>query len=193
MSPELKIGDVVVPSAWSQYLEAVFARETNGAYALPNFADREVPNFGMIFPQPVQLAAGPGEIQRISWFQVDRQLIGIARNASVTTSLVQCTTGNQCLKHRPRVVIGGNGVSGQAFVDNGAFREYVGKTFKATVLDTESAAVAHVAYANHKPFIAFRSVSDLAGGGGGNEIETFFQLASVNAATVVKAFLKALP
>jgi adenosylhomocysteine nucleosidase len=109
-------------------------------------------------------------------------------------ALAQCTANGQCLKHRPKVVVGGNGVSGQAFVDNRAFREYVGKTFKATVLDMESAAVAHVAYANSKPFIAFRSLSDLAGGGDGeNEIEIFSQLASDNSAAVVKVFLKALP
>ena len=41
VDPALNIGDVVVPSAWSQYLEAVFARETNGAYSLPSFAERE--------------------------------------------------------------------------------------------------------------------------------------------------------
>ena len=35
----------------------------------------------------------------------------------------------------------------------------------------ESAAVAHVAYANRVPFIAFRSLSDLAGGGSGHENE----------------------
>ena len=91
-------------------------------------------------------------------------------------------------------MVGGNGVSGQAFVDNKACREYVRKAFSAEALDMESAAVAHVAYSNAKPFIAFRSVSDLAGGGEGeNEMKTFFQLASDNSAMVVKAFLKALP
>ena len=54
----------------------------------------------------------------------------------------------------------------------------------------ESAAVAHVAYANAVPFIAFRSLSDLAGGESGeNQIRTFFQLAADNSATVVRAFL----
>jgi adenosylhomocysteine nucleosidase len=54
--------------------------------------------------------------------------------------------------------------------------------------------VAHVAYANQTPFIAFRSLSDLAGGGAGeNEMGTFFQLAADNSATVVRAFLAALP
>ena len=57
----------------------------------------------------------------------------------------------------------------------------------------ESAAVAHVAYANKVPFIAFRSLSDLAGGEEhDNEIETFAQLVSDNSASVVREFLKAL-
>ena len=47
-----------------------------------------------------------------------------------------------------------------------------------------------VAYANGVPFIAFRSLSDLAGGDqGANEIRTFFQLASDNSAAVVQRFL----
>jgi adenosylhomocysteine nucleosidase len=58
----------------------------------------------------------------------------------------------------------------------------------------ESAAVAHVAYANKVPFIAFRSLSDLAGGGEGeNEMGTFMGLASANSAAVVTAFIAALP
>jgi len=89
-------------------------------------------------------------------------------------------------------VVGGNGVSGQTFVDNAKFREWTFATFKADVLDMESAASAMVAYANNKPFIAFRSLSDLAGGGEGqNEIKTFFQLAADNAANVMIAFLEA--
>ena len=60
--------------------------------------------------------------------------------------------------------------------------------------DMESAAAARVAYANDKPFIVFRSLSDLAGGGDGeNEIGTFLQLASDTSAAVVRAFLTSLP
>ena len=56
----------------------------------------------------------------------------------------------------------------------------------------ESAAVAHVAYANGVPFIAFRSLSDLAGGDEGeNQIKTFFKLAADNSARVLLAFLAA--
>ena len=90
--------------------------------------------------------------------------------------------------------MGGNGVSGQSFVDNAKFRTYVFDTFKARVLDMESAAVAHVAYTNGVPYIAFRSLSDLAGGGeSANEIDVFLALASANAAKVVTAFLRAMP
>ena len=52
--------------------------------------------------------------------------------------------------------------------------------------------MAHVAYTNGVPFLAFRSLSDLAGGGSGqNEVVTFFQLAANNSAKVVTAFLGA--
>ena len=94
----------------------------------------------------------------------------------------------------PKVVIGGSGVSGGAFIDNAAFRDYTFKTFGARVLDMESAAVAHVAYANNVPFLAVRSLSDLAGGGEGeNQIEVFFGLAAGNSAAVVKALLRGMP
>jgi adenosylhomocysteine nucleosidase len=85
-------------------------------------------------------------------------------------------------------------VSGQSFVDNAAFRDWAHRTFDARVLDMESAAVAQVAYVNATPFIAFRSLSDLAGGDPGqNQARVFFQLASDNSAAVVRAFLRALP
>jgi adenosylhomocysteine nucleosidase len=44
------------------------------------------------------------------------------------------------------------------------------------------------------PFIAFRSLSDLAGGDAGpNQMVTFMALASGNSATVVRAFVAGLP
>jgi adenosylhomocysteine nucleosidase len=194
VDPRLAIGDVVVPARWSEYLESVFARERNGTYVLPGFADTSVPNFGMMFPQPVEVANGTGQPEKRWWFPVDATLLSVARTVAGTVSLNACAGDNKCLAQQPKVVVGGNGVSGAAFVDNAAFREYAQKTFGAEVLDMESAAVAHVAYANKVPFIAFRSLSDLAGGGAGeNEMGTFLQLASKNAAAVVEAFLKALP
>ena len=58
----------------------------------------------------------------------------------------------------------------------------------------ESGAVAQVAFANSVPFVAFRSLSDLAGGdAGANQMVTFMALASGNSATVVRAFVAGLP
>jgi adenosylhomocysteine nucleosidase len=190
----LDIGDVVVPDAWAEYLEVVFAREKDGTYTVPPFEEKQLPNFGMMFPQPVQIATGGSQPEKRYWFPVDPQLLATARRAMRAVTLKDCTPKQQCLGHKPKIVIGGHGVSGQAFVDNAAFREYARKTFAARVVDMESAAVAHVAYANGIPFIAFRSLSDLAGGGPGeNEMGTFFQLASDNSAAFVREFLKQLP
>jgi adenosylhomocysteine nucleosidase len=191
--PNLAIGDVVIPSEWSEYLEAVFAREKQGSYELPPYATATSTHYGMIFPQPVQIAQGHAPPQKITWFHVDPTLLTTARAIASTTVLHDCAQ-QQCLNHKPKVVVGGHGVSGQAFVDNKAFRQYARSAFQAEVIDMESAAVAHVAYVNAKPFIAFRTLSDLAGGGAGkNEMDTFFQIAADNAGAVVIAFLKALP
>lgn len=191
VDPTLNIGDVVVADDWGQYLESVFARETVDGYALPPFADTPFPNYGMMFPQAVDVLRAGVEAEERFWFPVDPEFLAIARKIAGGVALEDCAT--DCLGEKPKLVIGGNGVSGAAFVDNADFRSYVFDTFAARVLDMESAAVAHVAYANDVPFIAFRSLSDLAGGGEAeNEIGTFFQLAANNSATVVRAFLSTL-
>ena len=118
-------------------------------------------------------------------------MLAAARQAADEVQLNKCTSGGKCLGVDPVVITGGNGVSGPTFVDNAEYRDWVWDTFQADALDMETAAVAHVAYVNNVPFIAFRSLSDLAGGGSGeNEISTFFQLASDNSAEVILAFLQ---
>ena len=194
VDPALDIGDVVVAGRWAQYLEAVFARKDGEDWKLPAYAKRAMPNHGMIFPQPVEVRSRRSEAaEEMFWFETDRALLDVARQVAETVELDRCA-GETCLTRAPRVVVGGSGVSGTVFVDNSEFRKYVAEAFDASVLDMESAAVAHVAYANDVPFIAFRSLSDLAGGGEGeNEMATFFALASENSARVVKAFVAAMP
>ena len=194
VDPALDIGDVVVADRWAQYLESVFARKDGEDWTLPPFADRATPNHGMIFPQPVEVRSGRSEeAEDMLWFEADGALLDVARQVAEKVELERCA-GEACLTRAPKVVVGGSGVSGPVFVDNAEFRQYVAEAFDASVLDMESAAVAHVAYANAVPFIAFRSLSDLAGGGEGeNEMATFFALASENSARVVKAFVAAMP
>lgn len=191
VNPALGIGDVVVPEQWGQYLEVRLARETApGVYALPP-GKGNLPNFGMIHPRPVEVrSAARPEPERRFWFPVDEGMLEAARELEDIV-LDRCDERGQCLEREPKLVVGGNGVSGSAFVDNAAFREYLSQSFQANVLDMESAACAIVAYSNGVPFLAFRSLSDLAGGGEGeNEIEVFRRLAAANSSAVLLAFLR---
>jgi len=190
----LDIGDVIVADQWSQNLETAFARETDKGFEVsPSIRNDDLPAFGMMVPRSVMIARGDAPPETRRWFPVDPALLDTARAVAQTAPLARCVA-DRCLVHAPKVVVGGNGISAPVFLDNAAYRRYARETFKARVVDMESAAVAHVAYANGTPFIAFRSLSDLAGGSdAANEMHTFLQLASNNSASVVKAFVRALP
>jgi adenosylhomocysteine nucleosidase len=192
VNPNLAIGDVVVPAQWGEYQEQTFARETTSGWQ----ASSEFGNYGMMFPQSISLTqkdGKPDNEEQLFWLPVSQEMLEVAKDTANVVELSDCIQTRVCLEQNPKVVVGGNGVSGPTFVDNASYREWVWQTFQADALDMESAAVAHVAYVNNVPFIAFRSLSDLAGGGPGeNEISTFFQLAADNSAKVVIAFLEKL-
>lgn len=193
VNPNLHIGDVSVPEKWGQYLEVLMARESApGKFSpLARMDGQLFPPYGMLYPRSVETRTeAKPQLVRKFWFESDPKMLEVARSLG-SVELLSCKAG-QCLKRKPHVMVGGNGVSGQAFVDNAAFREYAFKTFQANVLDMETAAVAMVAYSNSVPFIAFRSLSDLAGGGEGeNEMHTFMGIAADNSAHVLLAFLAA--
>lgn len=194
IDPGLDVGDVVVPDRWAQYLESSFARETPEGFVPPagDYGSTDLPNHGMIFPRSVSVRRDGVPPERKIWFETDPGLLTIARSVA-GTRLARCFE-TLCLTNEPKLVVGGNGISGPVFMDNAKFRDYAFATFHAQVVDMESAAVAHVAWANRVPFIAFRSLSDLAGGQPGeNQAPAFFRVASENSATVVAAFLSALP
>jgi adenosylhomocysteine nucleosidase len=192
VNPQLHVGDVTVPAQWGQYLEVIFARETApGQYAVPPWVrDATIPNYGAMYPRGVETrTAAKPQVTRKFWFEADPKMMDAARRLG-GVELASCLNG-KCLSRKPQLVFGGNGVSGQAFMDNKAFREYTFNTFQANVLDMETAAVGHVAYSNGVPWIAFRSLSDLAGGGEGeNEMATFMGIAADNSAKVLLAFLR---
>ena len=196
VDPRLDVGDVVVADQWGQYLEVVMARKVGNGFEPPpgpRRNDQTFANLGMMFPSGVAIARGAQERERKFWFAADPAMLAVARTVAGNVTLKRCIA-DRCLAKPPRVIVGGNGVSGPAFVDNKELREWAFSTFQARVLDMETAAVGHVAYVNKTPFIAFRSLSDLAGGDPGqNQARTFFQLASDNSAAVVLAFLNAMP
>jgi adenosylhomocysteine nucleosidase len=193
--PSLNVGDVVAPERWAEYLESVMARETTpGVFAPPPEEELLGAHLGMIYPKSVGVRGPDGRLSRVFWFPADRRLLSAARRAAVGVHLQRCVSKTLCLSTAPKVRVGGSGVSGPAFVDNAALRAFLFKAFSAQVIDMESAAVAHVAYADAVPFIAFRSLSDLAGGDPGkNQAYLLFKFAAGNSAAVVKAFLRALP
>jgi len=196
VNPGLNVGDVTVPAQWGNYQEQLFARETPTGFA-PTRITTPFANFGMMYPQgtSVTVRGAPADsLERRFWFAVDSAALATARLVAARVRLNRCVGPNECLAHEPKIVVGGNGVSGPTFVDNAGYREWVWGTFRADALDMETAAVAVVAYENRVPFIAFRSLSDLAGGGPGqNEVRVFGRLAAENSAAVVIEYLKSLP
>jgi len=194
VDPGLHIGDVVVASRWAQYMGSVMARQTApGTYQPPPWMTDVIhPNFGMMFPRPVKVRSpAHPDMHKVFWFQADPRMLAVARRIR-SVALSACNAAKRCLAHKPGLVVGGNGVSGPAFVDNAQLRQYLFKSFQARVLDMESAATAQVAYSNGVPFLVFRSLSDLAGGDAGkNQMQTFMDIAAGNSAKVLLAFLDA--
>jgi adenosylhomocysteine nucleosidase len=196
VNPDLGVGDVVVPRAWAQYQDSLFARETEGGWEVGRRAVA-AGNFGMAFPMPVEVARKggvPDEEERLFWFPVDPRLLDAAQRAAGQASLARCQGDGECLDGEPRVLVGGRGVSGPTRVFNAEYREWVWEALEADALDMESAAVAHVAYTNDVPFIAVRSLSDLAGAAPSDRsFRRFRDLVIDNAAEVVMAVLDAVP
>jgi adenosylhomocysteine nucleosidase len=135
-------------------------------------------------------------------YPVDAAMLAVARN--LQPKLSQCGGApatpetapdpKRCMKHTPKMVVGGAGVSGTAFLANADYRKYLFENLQANTFEMETAALAHVAYANAVPYIAFRSLSDLAGGEAFNaDVAALFAsgLAETNEAAVTLAFLEA--
>lgn len=178
VDPSLAIGDVAVPSRWGQFLEVAMATPGRALPSIPGETD--LPAYGMLQPRDVLAGNADAPIAARRWFECDPDLLAIAATLNAR---------DEC-----RLVVGGNGISGSAFVDHAEYRRYLFDTFGAAVLDMETAAIAQVAFVNRVPFIAFRSVSDLAGGDeDANRISDFMDHAAGNAARVAKAFVAALP
>jgi len=200
VDPMLRVGDVVAPERWGQNMEVAYARETPDGFdppqGLPGGTD--LPGHGPFFPRDVIVGNAEMPAQERRWFPVDAELLAAARklvpDAPLAKKLPAAIDGTQeGLDHQPRLVVGGNGVSGSAFVDNAAYRAYLAEIYSARVVDMETAAVAQVAWTNNVPFIAFRSLSDLAGGDAGpNTMRIFMTLAAANSAAIVRSFVNAL-
>ena len=114
VDPGLNIGDVVIADRWGQYLEMLFARETDDGWATMPFFEYPYGNFDMMFPRSVTvLRPGAEHPETRFWFAADDQLLASARTMADKVALSRCTTEGSCLEEAPRIVIGGSGVSRQ--------------------------------------------------------------------------------
>ncbi|HEX5656901.1 MAG TPA: 5'-methylthioadenosine/S-adenosylhomocysteine nucleosidase [Polyangiales bacterium] len=130
-------------------------------------------------------------------FPVDPAMYAVALTLKPT--LQKCGTtadGSElCVSTQPALGLGGVGVSGSSFLANPTYREYLSTWLNAQAVDMETAALAQVARANGVPYLAVRSLSDLAGGDDFTDVGAFFGsgLAESNEAAVTFAFLDAWP
>ena len=147
VNPDLAIGDVVVPAQWGQYQEQLFARQTESGWET-GWYGQPFGHYEMMFPQKVTIPGRQGAPNREEsrlWFEVNAEMLEIAEQISGDVALKHCAGPGLCLTKTPKVVTGGNGVSGSTFVDNADYRAWIWETFQADAVDMETAAVAHIA------------------------------------------------
>ncbi|XP_030448251.2 bark storage protein A-like [Syzygium oleosum] len=219
-NPQLQIGDVTIPQYWAHTglwnwqrfgdgPEHELAFESNGddtrefgylefsdynnvsqnGEGVGNFLNRVWYQREEVFP----IDGVPEVRQHAFWVPVDQSYYGLS--AKITDlKLGACVNSSTCLPRSPRVVRVERGVTANVFVDNKAYREFLRSKFNATPIDMESAGVALVCHQLDMPFIAFRSLSDLAGGGSSlsNEASTFASLAAQNAVDAMIKFISLL-
>eukprot|EP00262_Sarcandra_glabra_P018434 TRINITY_DN661_c0_g1_i10.p1 TRINITY_DN661_c0_g1~~TRINITY_DN661_c0_g1_i10.p1 ORF type:complete len:344 (+),score=60.35 TRINITY_DN661_c0_g1_i10:181-1212(+) len=216
-SPSLQIGDVTIPHYWAhtglwnwqRYGDGPddeLSLESNGDFTrrfgylgFSNYnnvtknGEENLLNNVWYQPEEIFPINGIPEVrQHAFWVPVHEHYFSLAKKLE-GVELQRCVNST-CLERKPMVVRVSRGCSANTFVDNAAYRQFLNSKFNVTPIDMESAAVALVCHQQRTPFIAFRSLSDLAGGGSSqsNEAAIFGSLAAQNAVTVVIKFISLL-
>jgi len=186
--PALDVGDVVIPEKWAYHGEAAYLNDDgHGGYVRPDYLPPGRANFGMMFPTGVELTRADGSKDRLELLPVDAALFAVARRVAPTLPPMK-KSGRVV-----RVEAGGTGVSGPVFLDNAAYRDWIFHTWSARCVDMESTALVHVAWANAKPVLIVRGLSDLAGGQHGkNPIDQNEMSVSEIAAHVLRTIVEQL-
>ena len=224
INPAHHVGDVVVPDRWAMPMEVYWSADASPPMACgtpgdlsclsmklaPGADGKTLPSFTLpggptgLFVRESNLlstANAPAGEFRFD-YPVDAAMLQIVRG--LAPPLDRCgpraknASGDidpkQCVREKPQLIVGGRGVSGTAFLANPHYRAYLFEHLQAEMVDMETAALAHVAASNGVPYIAFRSLSDLAGASEFNtDVGVLFAsgLAETNEAAVTLAFLEA--
>lgn len=215
VNPANHVGDVLVPERWALPMETYWngdgsipsacgkpgeleclglklARNKDGQ-PLPEFRIGALSTGVFLRENHVVSSANSPQGEYRFDYEADPQMLAVARSLEPRLNRCGPHMPRQCVSEQPQLRIGGRGISGSAFLANPDYRSYLHQTLTAEAMDMETAALAHVAYANGIPFIAFRSLSDLAGGTDFKDVGAFFGsgLAEANESNVTLAFLEA--
>lgn len=224
VNPAHHVGDVTIPDRWAMPMEVYWSHDAGvpapcgkagdvsclglklaapNGQVLPPFNLPNAPT-GLFMRENFVMTSGHAPQGEFRFdYEVDPAMLAVAR--SIHPELQRCgpkatpqpngePDPKLCVHTQPQLVIGGRGVSGTAFLANPDYRRYLFETLQAQTFEMETAALAHVAYANHVPYLAFRSLSDLAGAEEFNaDVGALFAsgLAETNASAVTLAFLDA--
>ncbi|XP_039064069.1 bark storage protein B-like [Hibiscus syriacus] len=198
----------LVPEVYGDGAEDVLALESNGDYTKEigylrfsdynnsikcNISSENL--FNNVWYQAEEIFSVDGvpeQRQHAFWVPVNDHYFTTAERVEVLR-LGGCANAT-CLPRPPMVVRVEREISSNIFVDNRAYRELLNAKFNATAIDMETAAVALVCHQQNTPFIAFRSLSDLAVGVSAlsNEASAFASLAAQNAVDVLISFTSLL-
>jgi adenosylhomocysteine nucleosidase len=215
IDPAKHVGDVLVPERWAMSMEVYWNGDASLPAAcgkpgdiaclglklatgkdgqpLPDYRPQGRPSGLFLRENFVMNAANsPGGEYRFD-YEADPEMLAVARALQPVLDRCGPREPKQCVEQTPQLHVGGRGISGSAFLANPDYRAYLFETLQAQAMDMETAALGHVARANNVPFIAFRSLSDLAGGSDFRDVGAFFGsgLAETNEARVTLAFLEA--
>lgn len=170
IEPDNNIGDIVIPQYWITH--------DYGLYNMDGFKTGWIRVF---VPEK-------GVDDTVTFFSVDE---GLLKTAGSVEPIFKPILGRT-----PKIKVGGNGASGNSFIDQVQKREWLKEKLDAEIVDMESAAVVQTARINSVPVLVVRSCSDLAGGSGSStareEIQEFFMVAADNSASFVLELLKQL-
>lgn len=200
VNPEWQPGDVIVPERWYYHDESVYSNpdpEVEGAYVLPDYyrefleeqparraKDPHTPNyepFEFIHPDEVLIIKdGMSQPEDQAYFAATPRLLDAARRA------IKVLPPQMVLGERASVMtVGGNGVTGSVFLDNRDYRKWTRDVFGAEVTEMESAAIGQVCVINEVDWVIIRSISDLAGGQEGVNVEHIYDVEASRAAAAL--------
>ena len=163
IDPELRPGDVVIATS--------IAYHDFGTATARGFIRRPPAN-------PVTGGANP------AFFTPDMRLLASARRLAPGLRLASAPGATQAPVVREGLI-----VTGDTFVANPAQRDELRQALKASAVEMEGAAVAHVCSQLGVPFLVIRSITDTADAGTPDAYRTNIDAASRNAATLTLAVI----